>query len=40
MRKPDITRATTILGWAPKVDLAQGLDATVAHFRRALLTGV
>jgi nucleoside-diphosphate-sugar epimerase len=27
VRKPDITRATTILGWGPKVSLEEGLRA-------------
>ncbi len=40
VRRPDITRARTILGWEPKVDLEQGLGATVAHFRKALLSSV
>lgn len=32
-RRPDITRAKRHLGWSPKVDLAQGLDRTIAYFR-------
>ena len=40
VRRPDITRATTILGWAPKVDLETGLTSTVAHFQKALLSSV
>ena len=31
-RRPDITRARTILGWEPKVPLAEGLPATIAWF--------
>ncbi|HEX8535124.1 MAG TPA: UDP-glucuronic acid decarboxylase family protein [Allosphingosinicella sp.] len=31
-RKPDIARAQAILGWEPKVDLQQGLEATAAWF--------
>ena len=31
-RKPDIARARAILGWEPKVDLQQGLEATAAWF--------
>lgn len=31
-RRPDITRARERLGWAPKVPLDQGLDATIAYF--------
>jgi len=33
VRQPDITRAQTLLGWAPTVDLATGLRATLAYFR-------
>jgi UDP-glucuronate decarboxylase len=32
-RQPDITRATTVLGWAPAVPLRQGLERTIADFR-------
>jgi dTDP-glucose 4,6-dehydratase len=32
-RRPDITRATTILGWEPKVDRADGLRTTLEFFR-------
>jgi UDP-glucuronate decarboxylase len=32
-RCPDITKAQTILGWTPKVDLAEGLRRTIASFR-------
>lgn len=32
-RRPDITRAKTLLGWEPKVQLAQGLERTIAYFR-------
>jgi dTDP-glucose 4,6-dehydratase len=32
-RRPDITRATTLLGWTPKVDLEHGLVKTVEYFR-------
>jgi dTDP-glucose 4,6-dehydratase len=31
-RKPDITRAKTILGWEPKVGLDEGLKHTYAYF--------
>ena len=30
----DITRAKTILGWAPKVALRDGLTETIAYYRR------
>jgi dTDP-glucose 4,6-dehydratase len=35
-RRPDITRARTLLGWEPKVTLEEGLAPTVAYFRREL----
>ena len=31
-RKPDIGRAIDLLGWSPRVDLEQGLEATIAWF--------
>jgi UDP-glucuronate decarboxylase len=31
-RKPDIERARTLLGWEPRVQLQQGLEATAAWF--------
>jgi dTDP-glucose 4,6-dehydratase len=33
VRKPDITRARTLLGWEPKVDLRAGLTSTIEYFR-------
>jgi dTDP-glucose 4,6-dehydratase len=35
-RKPDITRARTLLGWEPKVSLDEGLPRTLEYFRRKL----
>jgi dTDP-glucose 4,6-dehydratase len=32
-RQPDITRARKLLGWAPKVTLAEGLKRTIEYFR-------
>ena len=32
-RQPDIAIATRELGWSPKVELEQGLAATIAYFR-------
>ncbi|MBQ7234213.1 MAG: SDR family oxidoreductase [Kiritimatiellae bacterium] len=32
-RKPDITLARELLGWEPKVPLAEGLARTIAYFR-------
>jgi dTDP-glucose 4,6-dehydratase len=37
IRRPDITKARTKLGWEPKVPLEEGLSRTIAYFRR---TGV
>jgi dTDP-glucose 4,6-dehydratase len=36
VRQPDITRAQTLLGWEPRVSLAQGLEHTLAYFRQVL----
>jgi dTDP-glucose 4,6-dehydratase len=36
VRKPDITRATALLNWAPKVTLDEGLGETIAYFRGKL----
>jgi dTDP-glucose 4,6-dehydratase len=33
-RRPDITRARTILGWEPRVQLEEGLSRTVGFFRQ------
>ncbi len=38
-RRPDITRAKQILGWAPKVSLEAGLRETIAYFRSVGRTG-
>ncbi|MFN2547260.1 MAG: NAD-dependent epimerase/dehydratase family protein [Myxococcales bacterium] len=35
-RRPDITRAKTLLGWEPKVPLGEGLQPTVEYFRAEL----
>jgi dTDP-glucose 4,6-dehydratase len=32
-RRPDITRARTILGWEPEVQLEEGLSKTIEYFR-------
>jgi dTDP-glucose 4,6-dehydratase len=34
VRRPDITRARTLLGWEPAVELREGLERTMPHFRR------
>jgi len=36
VRQPDITRARTLLGWEPKVALAEGLARTLEYFKRKL----
>ncbi|MBI5866411.1 MAG: GDP-mannose 4,6-dehydratase, partial [Planctomycetes bacterium] len=36
VRCPDITRATTLLGWTPKVERREGLAKTVAWFQQHL----
>ncbi|GIU93082.1 MAG: epimerase [Acidimicrobiia bacterium] len=36
VRCPDITKARTLLGWEPNVDLEEGLRATADWFRRVL----
>ncbi len=33
VRQPDITRARSVLGWAPAVPLREGLRATIDYFR-------
>jgi dTDP-glucose 4,6-dehydratase len=33
LRQPDITRARTMLGWEPRIDLREGLTRTIAFFR-------
>ena len=35
-RQPDITRAREILGWEPKVSLADGLKNTIPYFKQKL----
>lgn len=35
-RQPDITRASTLLGWEPQVELEEGIRLTVPYFRDAL----
>jgi len=33
VRQPDITRARELLGWAPEVDLQEGLTRTIEYFK-------
>jgi dTDP-glucose 4,6-dehydratase len=35
-RQPDITKARTILGWEPKIDIREGLQRTIDYFRTHL----
>jgi len=34
-RRPDITKAKTLLGWEPKIDLETGLRMSLEYFRKA-----
>jgi dTDP-glucose 4,6-dehydratase len=36
IRRPDITRARTLLGWEPKVPLVEGLTRTIDYCRKVL----
>jgi dTDP-glucose 4,6-dehydratase len=38
-RRPDITRAQTILGWEPKISLENGLNKTIPYFQQKLGLG-
>ena len=35
-RQPDITRARTVLGWEPKVNLEEGIGKTIPYFHQKL----
>ena len=35
-RRPDITKARTLLGWEPRVPLQEGLQSTIAYFKTKL----
>jgi len=35
-RQPDISKATALLGWRPKIELREGLVQTVAYFEKLL----
>jgi nucleoside-diphosphate-sugar epimerase len=35
-RCPDIAKARRVLGWEPKVPLAEGLEKTIAWFRQVV----
>jgi len=36
-RKPDISKARSLLGWEPKIDLATGLRLSLEYFREAMM---
>jgi nucleoside-diphosphate-sugar epimerase len=36
VRRPDITRARTVLGWEPRVPVDEGLAETIAYFRQRI----
>ncbi len=36
VRRPDISRATAILGWSPRIDVAEGIRRTIPYFREKL----
>jgi nucleoside-diphosphate-sugar epimerase len=38
VRRPDITRARSVLGWEPKVSLEEGLTSTIGYFRKKMAT--
>jgi dTDP-glucose 4,6-dehydratase len=39
VRQPDITLATEILGWEPKIDLREGLTRTIGESGTEVLVG-
>ncbi len=39
-RQPDISKARALLGWAPRVPLDEGLEPTVAYFKRLVAAAV
>jgi dTDP-glucose 4,6-dehydratase len=39
VRRPDITRARTLLGWEPMVSLEAGLTSTIDYFRKKMRIG-
>ncbi len=38
-RRPDISLAKRLLGWAPKIDLDRGLERTIAYFATQIVAG-
>ena len=39
IRKPDISRANDLLGWAPRVEFEEGIAQTVEYFQNYLALG-
>jgi dTDP-glucose 4,6-dehydratase len=39
VRRPDLTKAKTELGWEPQVSLREGLKQTVPYFEKHVLDG-
>jgi dTDP-glucose 4,6-dehydratase len=39
VRRPDITRACTMLGWTPKIPVRDGVSKTVEYFRALIGAG-
>ncbi len=35
-RQPDITKATSLLGWKPHIPLEQGLESTISYFKKKI----
>jgi dTDP-glucose 4,6-dehydratase len=33
VRRPDISRATAILGWCPRIEVTEGIRRTIPYFR-------
>ena len=38
-RKPNIDKANDLLGWAPDIQLEEGLTRTIEYFKKTLLLG-
>jgi dTDP-glucose 4,6-dehydratase len=38
-RRPDITKARTLLGWEPKIGLREGLEQSLKYFRGCVAGG-
>ncbi|MBB5315842.1 UDP-glucuronic acid decarboxylase family protein [Tunturibacter empetritectus] len=39
-RRPDISKAISLLGWTPKIQLRQGLEMSLAYFQEHIETGL